>query len=473
MKYVAIDIGSSFIKSAILDVGALKIFGQEIVSMPPRFSNKPGRFEVDADLIFTAVRNLIDCYLDKFGREIKGILFSTQMHGFVLTDEQGSPLTHYISWQDERSLDELPSGGITYLQRLETIISREDMQEAGVYLKPPLALCNLYTLLNQGFVIPANTHFCTLGSYVIFRLTGRNVCHLTNAAPTGFANIVRQCWNDQIIDKIDGSRLIFPELSNSVERCADYRYKNQNVAVYPDIGDQQACVLGCMARPEEDVNINIGTAAQIAVIRRRFGSAYGEVRPFFDDCYLNTISRMPGGRNLDVLIGFLQDAGETVFDVALKKSAIWDRVIPLACRSGTKGLKVKTGFFKTMAADCGVITNINDSNMNIGTLFSAAFEDFASTYDAYITKLCQDRSTIKRIVFSGGVASKNPALLQEICRVTALKGVLPPMADEVFIGLFRLALLCSKMCANVEETYETLVTDRENNKIRVRLYESR
>lgn len=469
MKYVAIDIGSSFIKSAILDTGNFEIVGHKTVSMPPRLSNQDKCFEVDAEFIFVSVKNLIDCYLDEHGSEIIGILFSTQMHGFVLADEQGIPITNYVSWQDERCLDEMPNNGKTYLQYLETILSREDMKESGVYLKAPLALCNLFTLLCQGFMIPKDTHFCTLGSYIIFRLTGRNVCHLTNAAPTGFADVVNQRWNKKIINKVNCDRLLFPELKKSLDACGDYIYKNKNVPIYPDIGDQQACVLGCMARPEQDININIGTAAQIAVIRRQFGSAYGEIRPFFDDCYLNTISRMPGGRNLDVLIEFLQDVGENVFNVTLTKSAIWDKIIYLASNSDAKGLKVDTSFFKTMGSDFGVITNINDTNISVGTLFTAAFEDFATTYDKYINKLCSERTSIERIVFSGGVASKNQALLQSISRITGLKGVLPPMPDEVFVGLFRIALVCSKMCATIEESYKLLMSDQGNNKICLRI----
>lgn len=465
MKYVAIDIGSSFIKAAVLDTDKFEIIGHNTVQMPQPFSSSGKCFEVDAELIFVAVKKILEGYVTKLGSDLSGILFSTQMHGFVLADQTGYPLTNYISWQDERCLEEMPAGGKTYLQYLETIISREDMAATGVYLKAPLALCNLFTLLEQGFVPPAQARFCTLGSYIILRLTGSNVCHLTNAAPTGFADIVNGKWNEKLINTIGCEKLIFPELKNSLDICAYYRQQDLVIPVYPDIGDQQACVLGCMARPQQDVNINIGTAAQLAIIKREFGAEYGEVRPFFDDYYLHTISRMPGGRNLDVLIEFIQDIGEKIFNVVQEKNAIWDKIICRTDAAATQGLQVNTSFFKTMESDSGAITNINNTNLSLETLFSAAFADFAVTYDKYIDRFCSDRGTIERIVFSGGVACKNPVLMKVITEITGLKGILPPMADEVFVGLFRIALVCSKACANIAETYEVLMVNRESNSI--------
>jgi len=453
LKFIAIDLGSTFIKSAVLDTEGFTITRHPSFPMPPRLEDTGERFEVSAEQIFSITKQILDRSVDQYGEQIMGILLSTQMHGFVLADGQGNPLTPYVSWQDERCLEEIPdSDGVTYLQHLETLISKDEMEKTGVYLKAPLALCNLYTMIQKG--LPANTeetHFCTLGSYLIFRLTGQNVCHLTNAAPTGFANIVQVEWEQSLIDKIGCQAFAFPELRDRMDVVGYYSYKGLDIPVYPDVGDQQAAILGTLAKPETDVNINIGTAAQISMIQQDFRSGQYEIRPFFDGQYLYTISRMPGGRNLDVLIEFIQGIGESVFGTRLEKSEIWTSLQGIVGDT-SKGLKVNTSFFKTMEADAGAINQITNENLELATLFTATYEDIAATYDKYIGVICADHKGLERIVFSGGVSGKNSKLLEVIKRTTGLEGTLPPLQDEVFLGLFRLALVCAGVCGNLDET---------------------
>ena len=55
----------------------------------------------------------------------------------------------------------------------------------------PLFLCNLYALFRQGKLERGGeARVYTLGAYLIEKLTGNSVCHITNAAPMGFANIL-------------------------------------------------------------------------------------------------------------------------------------------------------------------------------------------------------------------------------------------------------------------------------------------
>ncbi|MBP1932159.1 sedoheptulokinase [Ammoniphilus resinae] len=454
MKYITVDLGSTFIKSAILDIEGLTITRHPSFPMPQRLEDTGRRFEVSAEQIYSITKQIIDRSIEQYGEEIGGILFSTQMHGFVLADNRGKPLTPYVSWQDERCLEEVPGrAGVSYLQHLETLISRDEMEETGVYLKAPLALCNLYTMIQQGLppTDSGKTHFCTLGSYLIFRLTGQNVSHLTNAAPTGLANVVQVEWEQSLIRKIGCEAFEFPKLRDSLDIAGFYSYQGLDIPVYPDVGDQQAAILGTLAKPGTDVSINIGTAAQISMIQQDFRSGHYEIRPFFDGQYLYTISRMPGGRNLDVLIQFIQGIGASVFGVQVDKNEIWTSLQGIIGDS-SKGLRVNTSFFKTMEADAGAISQITNENFEIATLFAAAYEDIAATYDKYISVICEDRGALERIVFSGGVSGKNPKLLEVIKRTTGLEGALPPLQDEVFLGLFRLALVCAGVCGTLAET---------------------
>lgn len=86
----------------------------------------------------------------------QGIILSTQMHGFVLSDPDYGPDV-YISWQDARCLCPMPGTNGSYLAYLEKLISPDLMRSTGVYLKPALGMCNLFALIAAVIFIPAPT----------------------------------------------------------------------------------------------------------------------------------------------------------------------------------------------------------------------------------------------------------------------------------------------------------------------------
>ena len=102
MKIIALDIGSSFLKSAVLDTEANTLVHKTRTPTPARLANEDAAcFELDADLLYQGVIGLVDDQIEK-EPEVKGILFSTQMHGFVLTRGE-TAITPYVSWQDTRA----------------------------------------------------------------------------------------------------------------------------------------------------------------------------------------------------------------------------------------------------------------------------------------------------------------------------------------------------------------------------------
>ena len=103
MKYIAIDIGSSFVKSALLDPRTCQVVSQRKFPAPAKLphSNR-NLFEIPANQLFETVRELIEYYARE-DCEASAVLLSTQMHGFVYQTPGREDL--YISWQDMRCLD--------------------------------------------------------------------------------------------------------------------------------------------------------------------------------------------------------------------------------------------------------------------------------------------------------------------------------------------------------------------------------
>ena len=193
-----IDIGSTNIKWS-----HGKTAGK--IPFPAAFDAAYPRYEVRADEIFSIVLNLIDTHRPQRA------FFSVQMHGYVLLKE-GREATGYISWRDERGKDLPPDFALT--------------EEYGVRIKP-----NLPRLSLQAQSVAAD-EFCTLGSYLVYRLTGKNTTHVTDAAASGFYNVKTGAR--------DACRYRLPEAVYRVQEAGRYK----DTAVFSPVGDQQASVLG-------------------------------------------------------------------------------------------------------------------------------------------------------------------------------------------------------------------------------------
>ena len=93
------------------------------------------------------------------------------------------------------------------------------------------------------------------------------------------ADITQGVWRKDIIQKAGLDTIKFPEITRELTVCGVYRNGGLAIPVYPDIGDQQAAVLGSMARTG-DLVANIATAGQImlASISERDRRAAAKIR---------------------------------------------------------------------------------------------------------------------------------------------------------------------------------------------------
>jgi len=445
MVYIAIDIGSTYIKSSLLDpkTGEISCRNRAAVTQKISYEN-PLRFEVEMNGIMDSVMSILSGYTSA-RKDIAGILFSTQQHGFVYSDP-AYPGDKYISWQDARCLEPINACGETTLSLLQKRISVEMMRPTGVYLKPALGACNLYALIQErGGQVTSGAKLYSLGSYIIEKLTGNNVCHITNAAPMGLADIYNGCWYQELIDELGFDGIEFPKLAMDLSVCGWYEADGQRIAVYPDTGDVQTCIHGGGAA-EGDIAVNMATAGQVCMVHRMASIGCGdpryyELRPHFDGLYCHTISRMPSGRNMEVLVELLADAGRKVFGQDLSVAEIWKKLGSCGSAEDTQGLVVDTSFYETPEhlAD-GSIQHINRANLTLENLFGAAYADLGRAYAHYI-HMMEDAVGQKaaRLVFCGGAVRNNPMIQRALERAVGLEGHLFGTGDEVHEGMMRLA----------------------------------
>ncbi len=251
-----------------LDIGSTNIKwrtgGENVIhrtAFPPPVMEEAPRFEVDPDAIARIVTRIMD--------EISPsrVFFAVQMHGYVLL-RKGSAVSNYISWRDERGANFSPDFTLT--------------SEYGVGLKPNLPRLSLLAPHVQA------DELCTLGSYLVRLLTGCNRTHITDAAATGFYNVVR--------GTADKAPFRLPEATCAVECAGEYR----GCKVYTPVGDMQAAVFGGTEGydAERYYLLNLGTAGQMCAVSYRFVTGDFESRPYFHGKTLCTVTRLPGGASL-------------------------------------------------------------------------------------------------------------------------------------------------------------------------------
>jgi len=136
MRFIGIDLGASFLKVALLDTERMSIGHIRKDAAPlPLNSSVEGRKELDPKEIWTRVLKLLQ--ETSWNRKIDGILVSNQMHGYILVDEEGAPITNYITWQDGRG------GEIHNRETVLNAFGRDGLTRTGMPLLTGLPSLNL------------------------------------------------------------------------------------------------------------------------------------------------------------------------------------------------------------------------------------------------------------------------------------------------------------------------------------------
>ncbi|WP_158837318.1 xylulokinase [Polaribacter sp. L3A8] len=110
MYYLGLDIGSSSIKAALVEIATGKSLGvvQEPKEEMSMYAHKNGWAEQKPSDWWLHICNAITSLKKQYNvsrTQIKGIGISYQMHGLVLVDKKGNPLRKSIIWCDSRAVE--------------------------------------------------------------------------------------------------------------------------------------------------------------------------------------------------------------------------------------------------------------------------------------------------------------------------------------------------------------------------------
>ncbi|WP_024850571.1 sedoheptulokinase [Hydrogenovibrio kuenenii] len=426
--YIGVDLGVSFIKFALFDEDT--ILSVKRVPAPTSKHQVGYLHETDAELFFELVKSNLDDFASRY-ESIKGILFSTQMHGVVLFNKQNRIASSYISWKDRRS-EHFYVGGGSALEHLSKIIPLTSLKKTGMPLRSGLPSVNLFVINRQDSELAKNKTFGTIADYVVCKLTESDMAtSLSNAAGTGLFNLEINDWNYELIELL-GLEFDLPDVMYGLNQPIG-QYKG--VDVFSPIGDQQAALYGLEQNLDRKAVSNIATGSQATVVSSKLIMSSGfQTRPFIDDSYLFTIPFIPAGRVLNSLVVFFQSISNELFQENFSYDQIWNYFSKYinsieensSLDSEKEFLKVDTDLIGSFSSDGGSIKNITENNFHLNALVKAFLFDIVENHIKAIEQL-KETGVIESILLSGGIPSK----LNLIVRMFQLNQDLPVYLPEV------------------------------------------
>jgi xylulokinase len=261
---LGMDIGTGSTKIVLIDDR-----GQEITSASaPHRINSPqvGWLESDASswwhAVHQAMRALPECYRNR--TVVVGL--SGQMHGVVLTRENGSPIRPAILWADQRAISMR-----TYYDLLPHSLSANLMNPFVPGMTGPLLLwLNHYeksSLEEARWVMQAK-------DWVRLRLTEKALTERSDASGTLLWDMREDRWAEEIVHALGISYNLLPQVVQSTSIAGTLKHEAADslglppgIPVIAGAADTAAGMVGNYITRPGQLQIAVGTGAQVTAVR--------------------------------------------------------------------------------------------------------------------------------------------------------------------------------------------------------------
>jgi sugar (pentulose or hexulose) kinase len=454
MSFIGIDLGTSFIKGAVLNLETRELTHVQRAPFPPQLENAvPLACEFDPNEILAAVRTLI-AELAPHAQDCEGIVMCSQMHGMVLMNSHLEAVSNCVTWRDQRVLTPHPSGSESYYQVLTRRIDPQHAKQLGNELDPGRPVCYLFWFAEQG-KLESDLMPVSLPDFVLSVLcTSAPGVEITNAGAYGALNLETLKWHEGVIEELGLANLHWPVLRKPGEVVGHLNLHGARVPCYTPVGDYQCALVGALFDAEE-VSLNIATGSQVSRMTSELTLSDYQTRPFFEGQFLNTFTFPPGGRALNVIIDLLCQLARLQ---GLDLRDPWELIARAAEEVADTDLDVDLNFFPTPRGDRGRIANIRGDNLTLGHLFRAAFKNMADSFYDCAVRLSPEKSW-KNLLFSGGLACKLEVLRRVIQQRFAANYRITPSKEDTLFGLLILASVFTGRAESIASLTQQLRAD--------------
>jgi len=407
---LGVDIGTTKIAACLVRLdgrteAVSSIAHEADVTSPPDYS------EQDARLILKKTRDAISRLPREKLSAVRAVGVTGQMHGVVLTDVDGQPMTPLVTWQDKRSL----SNG--YLDEI--------VAETGHNLRAGFGSVTL-GWLSANNRIPDNAKWAaTIQDCFVRQICdlSRPVTDTTDAASWGLFNLDELNWDFDAIATTGIPAEFLPEVllcgSKAGQVCASSARElgiPKDIPVAAAMGDNQASLLATLNDYDDEIGLTLGTGGQVAVVLPpgqelkplSLQSKY-EYRPFVNDRMLIVGSCLAGGSAWAWLASTVEIWCASLGLSPLARDEIFQRLSDLGLAAGEK-LRIRPHFAgeRHDSSLTASIEGIRFDNFDLGQVSRAlAIGIMENLKDMLPQDIFTSRS---RVVGSGNALRRTPLL---------------------------------------------------------------
>jgi len=256
--YIGIDLGTSSVKTLLVDdqqtIVASAAFELSVQRLHDGWSEQNPNSWIQG--IEATLGELHQTHKTAM-QSVKGIGLSGQQHGATLIDASDNPLRDCILWNDTRSHAQA--------ERLDTPKSRDII---GNILFPGFTAPKLtWVAENEPEVFAKVAKVLLPKDYARLWLTGEYVSDCSDAAGTGWLDVAKRQWSEELLNDYDLSLSHMPGLVEGSESSGTLRKSvaekfgmGPNVVVAGGAGDNAASACGMGNVKPGDAFISLGTS---------------------------------------------------------------------------------------------------------------------------------------------------------------------------------------------------------------------
>lgn len=465
MDFLLIDFGTTNIKTAIVNLDTGKF---SHIQSHPSVSNiaaGPGQYEVSPLALQDRLLSLCSFYADQLQIRFEGIVICSEQNGFVALNKENRPITNYINWRDERSLQ--PLNGISTYSLLTEEWGDRFKRITGWRPGPGLPIMNV-THLARLALLETPCKIVSLPEWLsLCSNDGCEVVHDTMLHGLTFYDIQARRISEELtrsIEELTGIRCTFNEVAPTGSIGGYWHSQAGRVPIYVGIGDHHCSVLGAGNLPGETISINIGTGSQVAVIDPIVVPEDVEAKPYFDSRTLVTVTRIPGGRALASYIGFLEDICRKATGLEVDFWEMLKEIDQAAVLNQTLEFDLAIFGSAWNFRGGGRISNILEGSLTLQNYLAALLRALAQQY-VEVMRLFDPVQKMSRCILSGGVARRLPILHRIISSLSGYETLPACELEESLIGLRAVALVSARRVSSCLEAQAIYIRSSQDPRL--------
>jgi xylulokinase len=267
--YLGLDIGSSSIKTALVEISSGKSIGivQEPKEEMSMFAQKNGWAEQNPNDWWLHICNAITKLKKQYNisrTQIKGIGISYQMHGLVLVDKKGNPLRKSIIWCDSRAVE---NGNKAFLKIGKKKCASQLLNAPGNFTASKLK----WVKENEPEIYDQIYKFMLPGDYVAYKFSNKINTTISGLSEGIFWDFKNDTIADFLLDHYGIDKSLVPDIVDTfgVQSLVDEKGEEESgiasgTPIYYRAGDQ----------PNNALSLNVFNPGEVAATGGTSGVVY-------------------------------------------------------------------------------------------------------------------------------------------------------------------------------------------------------